>query len=54
VVSIFEPGNVASGRVMQRLGMTLDRDTVDPKSGDALRVYRLSASDWHDRRSSTG
>jgi RimJ/RimL family protein N-acetyltransferase len=46
VVSIFQPDNVASGRVMQRLGMTLDRDTSDPKSGDALRVYRLHAADW--------
>jgi RimJ/RimL family protein N-acetyltransferase len=49
VVSIFEPDNVASGRVMERIGMTVDRDTVDPKSGDALRVFRLSAADWHER-----
>jgi RimJ/RimL family protein N-acetyltransferase len=51
IVSIFEPDNAASGRVMERLGMAFDRDTVDPKSGDALRVYRLSAADWHDQRS---
>jgi RimJ/RimL family protein N-acetyltransferase len=53
VVSIFEPDNAKSGLVMERLGMTLDRDTVDPKSREALRVYRLRATDWQDRRSPT-
>jgi RimJ/RimL family protein N-acetyltransferase len=54
VVSIFEPANVKSGLVMERLGMTVDRDTNDPKSGEALRVYRLQATDWQDRRPSRG
>jgi RimJ/RimL family protein N-acetyltransferase len=43
VVSIYEPDNVASGRVMEHIGMTLDRDTVHPESGIPLRVYRLTA-----------
>lgn len=46
VVSIYEPDNVASGRVMERIGMTPDRDTVHPELGVALRVYRLTADDW--------
>jgi RimJ/RimL family protein N-acetyltransferase len=46
VVSIFEPQNAASGRVMERLGMRFDRDTVHPTRGLALRVYRLSRAQW--------
>jgi RimJ/RimL family protein N-acetyltransferase len=47
VVSIYEPANVASGKVMEHLGMQYDRDTVHPVQGMALRVYRLSAAQWH-------
>jgi RimJ/RimL family protein N-acetyltransferase len=32
IVSIFQPENAASGRVMERIGMAFDRDTVDPAS----------------------
>jgi RimJ/RimL family protein N-acetyltransferase len=46
VVSIYEPQNAASGRVMMRLGMRFDRDTVHPTRGLALRVYRLSRAEW--------
>lgn len=46
VVSIYQPDNVASGRVMERIGMTVDRDTTLPSSGLPLRVYRVTASDW--------
>jgi RimJ/RimL family protein N-acetyltransferase len=46
IVSIYEPDNVASGRVMQRLAMQVDRDTVHPALGVPLRVYKLSRSDW--------
>ncbi|MFL6238361.1 MAG: GNAT family N-acetyltransferase [Actinomycetes bacterium] len=47
VISTYQPENAASGRVMERLGMTLDRETVHPKSGSPVRVYRLSAEAWH-------
>jgi RimJ/RimL family protein N-acetyltransferase len=50
VVSIYQPDNVASGRVMQRIGMVFDRDTTDPKEGFPLRVYRLGAEQWRDQR----
>lgn len=44
VVSIYEPENAASGRVMERLDMTFDRDTTHPELGLPLRVYRLLRS----------
>lgn len=46
IVSIYQPDNVASGRVMQRLGMTFDRDTVFPGRDVALRVYRITRAQW--------
>lgn len=49
VVSIYEPENAASGRVMERVGMALDRDTVHPELGIPLRVYRLAVQDWRSR-----
>ncbi len=49
VVAIYEPENVASGRVMEKLGMRFDRDTVDPARGIPLRFYRISRSEWSER-----
>jgi RimJ/RimL family protein N-acetyltransferase len=49
VVSIYQPENEASGRVMARLGMRFDRDTRHPTRHLALRVYRLSRVDWLKR-----
>jgi len=46
VVSIYQPENAASGRVMARLGMRFDRDTVHPTRAVALRVYRLARVEW--------
>ena len=46
IVSIYEPDNTASGRVMERIGMHLDRDTTHPGLGVPLRVYRLTAAEW--------
>jgi RimJ/RimL family protein N-acetyltransferase len=48
VVSIYQPENEASGRVMARLGMRFDRDTRHPRRDVALRVYRLSRVDWEN------
>ena len=50
VVSIYQPENVASGRVMARLGMRFDRDTTHPRRALALRVCRLTRSDWEATR----
>lgn len=49
VVSIYEPENVASGRVMERLGMSRWLDTRHPTLGVPLRVYRLTAAGWAGR-----
>lgn len=46
IVSIYEPGNVASGRVMERLGMVHDRDTQHPTLGVPLRVFKIHRDDW--------
>jgi RimJ/RimL family protein N-acetyltransferase len=46
LVSIFEPANVASGRVMEKLGFTLERETTNPRDGAALRVTQLARSQW--------
>jgi RimJ/RimL family protein N-acetyltransferase len=37
VVSVSEPGNVASGRVAERIGMSVDRDTMHPDLRTPLR-----------------
>jgi RimJ/RimL family protein N-acetyltransferase len=49
IVSIYEPANVASGRVMECLGMTPFLDTTHPSLGVALRVYRITSRDWEAR-----
>jgi RimJ/RimL family protein N-acetyltransferase len=46
VVSIFEPENVASGRVMARLGLTFDRATVHPVRGEDLEVRAIDRETW--------
>ena len=46
ILSIFEPANVASGRVMDRLGFGIGRQTVDPVRGLSLLVRTLTADDW--------
>lgn len=38
IVSIYEPGNVASRAVMDRLGFVVERDTIHPELGVPLRV----------------
>ena len=41
VVSIYQVGNGASARIMQKLGMVFDRQTIDPTCHRAVEVYRL-------------
>ena len=50
IVSIYQPENEASGRVMGRLGMRFERDTRHPDTGVALRVLRLRRADWEAAR----
>jgi RimJ/RimL family protein N-acetyltransferase len=51
VVSIYQPENKASGRIMERLGMRFDRDTRLPTFDVALRVFRLSRDEWEAAQS---
>jgi RimJ/RimL family protein N-acetyltransferase len=46
IVSIYEPENVASGRVMEHIGMRHDRDTTHPELRVELRVYKMTRPDW--------
>jgi RimJ/RimL family protein N-acetyltransferase len=41
IVSICQLGNVASARVMQKIGLKFDRRSVDPTCGREVVVYRL-------------
>jgi RimJ/RimL family protein N-acetyltransferase len=46
LVSIFEPANVASGRVMEKLGFVLERETTHPRGGEVLVVRELTRDRW--------
>lgn len=48
IVSIYEPENVASGRVMQRLGFTHSLSTVGPR-GKEVAVLELTRERWAER-----
>jgi len=43
VVSIHQLGNEASGRIMQKLGMTFLKQTIDPSCQRPVKVYELNA-----------
>lgn len=40
IVGVYQAENHASGRIMQKLGMHFDRETIDPTCGRLVRVYR--------------
>ena len=46
IVSIYEPGNRPSGRVMDRLGFGPGAATTEPARGRPVLVRRLSVEDW--------
>lgn len=46
ILSIYEPANVASGRVMEKIGMEFHSDTTHPYFNRPLRIYRLSRPQW--------
>ena len=49
IVSIYEPENVDSGRVMERLGFTHHLSTTGDR-GEELSVLELMRKDWEARR----
>jgi RimJ/RimL family protein N-acetyltransferase len=50
IVSIYEPENVASGRVMDHLGFTLERTTSGTPGGETVHVMELSRRQWETGR----
>jgi len=50
IVSLYEPENVSSGRVMQRLGFTHRSTTRGPR-GEDVAVMELHRARWEERRS---
>lgn len=52
IVSIYEPENVASARIMERIGMAVDRDTLRaPASrGPGERAWDVGGRDRRDQR----
>jgi RimJ/RimL family protein N-acetyltransferase len=48
IVAVHHPENVASGRVMQKLGMAFERDVVT-RNGWPYRLYRVTREQWAPR-----
>jgi [ribosomal protein S5]-alanine N-acetyltransferase len=48
IVAVHHPANAASGRVMEKLGMTFERDVVT-RDGWPYRLYRLTREQWASR-----
>ena len=46
LVSIFQPANVASGRVMEKLGFEFERRTHQPRDGAVVEVRELTRAKW--------
>ncbi len=46
IVSIAQVGNSASERIMAKLGMHLERETVDPTCGRPVRVHEITRADY--------
>ncbi len=47
--SVHDPRNVASRRVMEKLGMTFERDTARPDDGRPVRVFKITREEWRGR-----
>ena len=45
IVAVHHPENTASRRVMEKLGMTFERDVV-ARDGWPFRLYRLTREEW--------
>jgi RimJ/RimL family protein N-acetyltransferase len=45
IVAVHHPANTPSGRIMEKLGMTFEREVVD-RDGWPYRLYRLTREQW--------
>jgi len=50
VVSIYEPENVASGKVMEHLGLEPYLTATHPERGETMIVTQISAARWRARQ----
>lgn len=50
LVGRYQPANVASGRIMDRLGMSFHSDYQEDASGRTVRVKTLHRADWERGR----
>ncbi len=46
IVAVVQVGNAASEKIMRKLGMRLERTTIDPSSGRPVRVYELARAEY--------
>ncbi|HEX2241565.1 MAG TPA: GNAT family N-acetyltransferase [Actinomycetota bacterium] len=51
IIGRYQSKNVASGRIMEKLGMRFERDAVS--YGRQVRIYTLSREEWRARRSAS-
>jgi RimJ/RimL family protein N-acetyltransferase len=49
IIGRFRPANVASERIMQKLGMIFERDGTD-RYGEIVRIYSLDCAGWSAAR----
>jgi RimJ/RimL family protein N-acetyltransferase len=54
IISIYEPANTASGKVMDRLGFAAGRPTTHPKQRFPLLVRTLTIEQWRQRHADAG
>ncbi len=54
IVSIAQIGNGASERIMTKLGMHVERETVEPACNRPVRVYEISRAEYVARREGGG
>jgi RimJ/RimL family protein N-acetyltransferase len=52
VIALHHPDNRASGRIMEKLGMTFERDGADPQG--PYKLYRLPRERWEQLRVGAG
>ena len=45
IIGRYDPRNRASGRIMEKLGMHHERDSVT-KHGGPVRIYALDRKEW--------
>lgn len=50
IIALYEPANVASGKVMERLGMRFREEVADPVNGAPLRIFVIGMDEWAARR----